>query len=457
MPSCGHKLRGTTTGWEQLPRASLIALVVLQGIGAGAQDGLAPGAAEQVSLQAQAAAASAVASERADWGSWSRGADIEGAAASGGKVERGTVYSQDRAWALPPQALTKGASCMPHCTGVCIEECQFREDPKTGLTADQALCPDDCKDMCSRGCKVLGGGGAKTGSKDAGQHDQLVEDAAQHAEEGRADDDWEDDSDDDGENAQTDGVGVQDAPRREEIPRADCIPVCLAECYPNCELASTQDPHICKGDCNSYCKRDCQLDQGVGPPDSDSGPLPEDADGSTFEYMSVDDAVLPHESPKMDSRDLGPSECEPHCTSECVEECQDRYHTPEQCPDECKRDCAQYCRPLQAPFNSVGDMLVREAQDVVHGQLPDVAAAADAARGSVGGQERLDSGQEAAVASARKTHITRNYLGGNPAVHWLVSSVGVVGAMMMLWWLLQRRLGTGKIYTSVPGPGPHSV
>eukprot|EP00960_Hanusia_phi_P024794 729698-Hanusia_phi.AAC.2 len=48
----------------------------------------------------------------------------------------------------------------------------------------------------------------------------------------------------------------------------------------------------------------------------------------------------------MDSRTLGPKECEPHCNFECNSECERKYEFPWKCPAECKRDCSNYCKPL---------------------------------------------------------------------------------------------------------------
>ena len=42
------------------------------------------------------------------------------------------------------------------------------------------------------------------------------------------------------------------------------------------------------------------------------------------------------------------------------------------------------------------------------------------------------------------------YFGGNPAVQWLVASVCVLAVMGVVGVVVQRRIGGGKIYVSVP-------
>ena len=341
-------------------------LLLIEVAGAGAQ-GLAPRRAETVSFEAQAAAAAAVAKEQADWGPGVRAEGDDGAGNGGdGKDGSRVIYSKDGTWTLPVTALTAGAACMPHCAGVCMEHCQFRANPATGLVDDTRPCSADCQRMCKQGCldepdAAEGGGGladaaAEEASENASPGDKVggkVGGGEIGGEKGG--------EEEEGRHAQKDGVGANDTADKSEIPLKDCIPVCLTECLPHCERASTKDPHICKGDCNSYCVRDCKLQQGTGGP-AGGGKLPEESDGPMFEYMSVDDAVLPHQSPKMDSRDMGPTECEPHCNSECVDECRLKYHTPEKCPGECKRDCHNYCKPLYGTVDTVGDKLVQETE-----------------------------------------------------------------------------------------------
>ena len=451
----------------QMAAAALVLL--LHASGSSAQHGLSPAEAEEVSSQAQEAAAAAVAREQVH--------DADGG------VED-VIYSQDGTWTLPATALAAGSACKPHCTGVCMEHCQFEKNPATGVVEDTAPCAADCKAMCKQGCK----GQSETGGE---QGDSFAEDAAKEAQDNEDGDeeestdagdeeekgateqggkDGEDDGDDEnGENAETDGVGPNDGAERGEMALEDCIPVCLQECLPQCERASTQDPHICKGDCNSYCDRDCKLDQGVG-----AQPLPEDHVGASFEYMSVDDAVLPHQSPKMDSRDMGPAECEPHCNSECLDECGQKYHTPERCPDECKKDCYNYCKPLYGKLNNVGDKLLQESEDATMRTAPQGAddtglsqlqgpATRDVGREQEdtqmrGGREDALAGDElngggvdrAAVKKGARISPSSRYFGGNPAVQWLAASVGVLMVMGVVGFVVQRRIGGGKIYMSVP-------
>ena len=45
---------------------------------------------------------------------------------------------------------------------------------------------------------------------------------------------------------------------------------------------------------------------------------------------------------------------------------------------------------------------------------------------------------------------------GNLAVQWLLASVGVLGVMGVLGVIVQRRLGGGKLYLSVPAVSKHS-
>ena len=312
------------TGRSGMWHLGVVLLLVVHVAGSSA-DGVAPREAEQISLEAQAAAASAVATEQVDYADSDGGArDADGE--EGDELE--SIYSKDGTWTLPAAALTAGAACMPHCTGICMEHCQFKANPATGLVEDSAPCSSDCKRMCRQGCRREP---AEAGGK---QHEEgLAEEAASEAEAnahdaatrgGSAQDELgngnnadasieqghgggggdqgngdEDDGDDtDGANALIDGVGANDESDKGDIPLKDCIPACLAECFPQCERPSTKDPHICKGDCNSYCARDCKMQQGERG-DDDKEPLPEDPHGVTFEYMSVDDAVLPHQSPKM--------------------------------------------------------------------------------------------------------------------------------------------------------------
>ena len=45
---------------------------------------------------------------------------------------------------------------------------------------------------------------------------------------------------------------------------------------------------------------------------------------------------------------------------------------------------------------------------------------------------------------------------GNPAVQWLLASVGVLGVMGVVAAVVQRRIGGGKIYLSVPTVSKHN-
>ena len=216
----------------------VLVLVLAHAKGTGAQ-GLAPGAAEAVSFEAQAAAAAAVAEEQADWGPRPGAHAGSGEAEEGGGDDGGgAIYSKDGTWTLPATALTAGAACMPHCSGVCMEQCQFRADPATGLVEDTRPCAADCKHMCKEGCR---GEPADAGAAGGTQHDapSLADDAADEAsanagpgkdggggEDGRESeagdtDDGEKQGGDEGQDdeeghALKDGVGVNDKVNEEE-------------------------------------------------------------------------------------------------------------------------------------------------------------------------------------------------------------------------------------------------
>jgi hypothetical protein len=132
----------------------------------------------------QAAAASAVSKEQADWGQ-----GLADAGGTEGTIESGDTDATDadgKESILPEGALVAGASCMPHCTGVCMEHCNFAKAKATGCD------PGKCEDTCKRGCE----------SKNA-ERGEI---------EGDGSDDGQGDEDIDGGggNALTDGVGVND-------------------------------------------------------------------------------------------------------------------------------------------------------------------------------------------------------------------------------------------------------
>lgn len=216
------------------------------------------------------------------------------------------------------------------------------------------------------------------------------------------------------------------------------------------------------------------MQQGEGG-DLNKESMPEDPEGMTFEYMSVDDAVLPHQSPKMDSRDMGATECEPHCNSECVDECEHKYHTPEKCPHECKKDCYNYCKPLYGTLNNVGDKLVQNAEGADSRKSPlysqdieeqhahtrwdpsedenEDADSSDASGDRDGGRdsEKRSGGEGGGGRKInKKISATSRYFGGNPAVQWLAASAAVLVVMGVVGVVVQRRLGGGKFYVSVP-------
>lgn len=170
-----------TRMWHALGIAVVLLLHVA---GSGAQ-GVSPVEAEDASFAAQAAAASSVAKEQIDWAVGAHDArgvgddksaddgEEEGEDAGEGQVD-GAIYSKDGTWTLPHTALVSGAACEPHCRGVCMENCQFRQNPATGVAEDAAPCAADCKDMCNRGCSHTAAGGDK-------QHESLAADIAQEA------------------------------------------------------------------------------------------------------------------------------------------------------------------------------------------------------------------------------------------------------------------------------------
>ena len=262
--------------------AGALALLFLLHVAGSSAQGIAPSEAEDVSFLAQEAAAASVAKEVVDRqvnahragakGASEDGEDGDGDgdgedAEDGGGEEGGdggVIYSQDGTWTLPQTALAAGAACKPHCTGQCMEHCQFKANKATGEVEDTKKCAADCKEMCKRGCRQEP---AEAGGKQHGE--SLAARLAEEAEEGAhlsnpeetttlpkttrtdgedgGEDGGEDDGGDreDGPDARTDGVGVN-SHDRSELPMKDCIPSCIAECFPACERPSTKDPHICK-------------------------------------------------------------------------------------------------------------------------------------------------------------------------------------------------------------------
>lgn len=127
----------------------------------------------------------------------------------------------------------------------------------------------------------------------------------------------------------------------------DCVPACMSQCAPQC-VKNGASPNVCAGECNSYCKRDCALEAKLGSNPLAGAKAAGDGSGDEFEFLSVDEAVDPKDSPKMDSRELGAAHCEPHCNDECNAECGKGYHSPHKCASECEASCAAYCAPLYA-------------------------------------------------------------------------------------------------------------
>mmetsp|Transcript_22677 Transcript_22677/g.51125 ORF Transcript_22677/g.51125 Transcript_22677/m.51125 type:complete len:286 (-) Transcript_22677:120-977(-) len=139
-----------------------------------------------------------------------------------------------------------------------------------------------------------------------------------------------------------------------------CVTGCLAKCVSQC-MGNPSTDNLCTEDCRKYCRRDCQLRLNEEYPGTEKKLqvkfLP------PIQFMSSDEAVLPHQSRKMDSRTLGPKECEPHCNFECNSECERKYEFPWKCPAECKRDCSNYCKPLTTGSLNNGDKLVQEDEE----------------------------------------------------------------------------------------------
>mmetsp|Transcript_409 Transcript_409/g.899 ORF Transcript_409/g.899 Transcript_409/m.899 type:complete len:285 (-) Transcript_409:123-977(-) len=148
--------------------------------------------------------------------------------------------------------------------------------------------------------------------------------------------------------------------RIEGPPPSRCVNGCVSKCVPEC-MGNPNTDSLCTEDCEKYCKRDCMLRPNSEYPGAEKKVkvkfLP------PIQLMSSSNAVLPHQSPKMDSLALGPTECEPHCNFECNTECERKYEFPWKCPAECKRDCADYCKPLTTGRLNNGDKLVREDED----------------------------------------------------------------------------------------------
>lgn len=216
-----------------------------------------------------------------------------------------TVYSPDGAWALPPNAVQPGPSCAQECNRRCIDHCRANNNDQEGT------CREDCDGMCHQGC-----------FPSEKKRDPMEEGTNRLDEELR---------------------------QKEKLLLAvkDCVPACMSQCAPQC-VKNGASPNVCAGECNSYCKRDCALEAKLGSNPLAGAKAAGDGSGDEFEFLSVDEAVDPKDSPKMDSRELGAAHCEPHCNDECNAECGKGYHSPHKCASECEASCAAYCAPLYA-------------------------------------------------------------------------------------------------------------